>query len=237
MKVSVPETESSVNAKIVIAVLPNFRFSDNPKRKFKSCVRATPRFRSSENGAKTIENGAETKHLNSTRTARPPKWPGSSSRIQMLKSSRFIVPGIAFSVKAPARTQFGPSTCVRDFHHQNMLSLPLITKFTYANSVRAGPAPPRPGCTFSSTSAPGPGFTISGTLPIWSGTLGRTLPPAARTPCWFSCVGTLLSTPTSPNHRACRQDRRARKLGVSSTPNANESKHACMHADALSRKE
>ena len=40
-----------------------------------------------ENGAKTIENAAETKHLNSTRTARPPKGPGSSSRIQMLKSS------------------------------------------------------------------------------------------------------------------------------------------------------
>ena len=32
----------------------------------------------------SIENGAETKHLNSTRTARPPKGPGSSSRIQML---------------------------------------------------------------------------------------------------------------------------------------------------------
>ena len=31
--------------------------------------------------------GAETKHLNSTRTARPPKGPGSSSRIQILKSS------------------------------------------------------------------------------------------------------------------------------------------------------
>ena len=28
-----------------------------------------------------IENGAETKHSNSTRTARPPKGPGSSSRI------------------------------------------------------------------------------------------------------------------------------------------------------------
>ena len=40
-----------------------------------------------ENHARTIENGAETKHLNSTRTARPPKGPGSSSRIQMLKSS------------------------------------------------------------------------------------------------------------------------------------------------------
>ena len=40
-----------------------------------------------ENGAETTENGAETKHLNSTRTARPPKGPGSSSRIQMLKSS------------------------------------------------------------------------------------------------------------------------------------------------------
>ena len=39
-----------------------------------------------ENDAETIENGAETKHLNSTRTARPPKGPGSSSRIQMLKS-------------------------------------------------------------------------------------------------------------------------------------------------------
>ena len=38
-----------------------------------------------ENAAETIENGAETKHLNSTRTARPPKGPGSSSRIQMLK--------------------------------------------------------------------------------------------------------------------------------------------------------
>ena len=37
--------------------------------------------------AGTIENGAETKHLNSTRTARPPKGPGSSSRIQMLKSN------------------------------------------------------------------------------------------------------------------------------------------------------
>ena len=35
----------------------------------------------------SIENGAETKHLNSTRTARPPQGPGSSSRIQMLKSS------------------------------------------------------------------------------------------------------------------------------------------------------
>ena len=42
-----------------------------------------------ENGAKTIENAAETKHLYSTRTARPPKGPGSSSRIQMLKSSLF----------------------------------------------------------------------------------------------------------------------------------------------------
>ena len=41
-----------------------------------------------ENDAETIENGAETKHLHSTRTARPPKGPGSSSRIQMLKSSR-----------------------------------------------------------------------------------------------------------------------------------------------------
>ena len=41
-----------------------------------------------ENGAKTIENTAETTHLNSTRTARPPKGPGSSSRIQMLKSSK-----------------------------------------------------------------------------------------------------------------------------------------------------
>ena len=40
-----------------------------------------------QNGAETTENGAETKHLNSTRTARPPKGPGSSSRIQMLKSS------------------------------------------------------------------------------------------------------------------------------------------------------
>ena len=38
-------------------------------------------------GTVSIENGAETKHLNSTRTARPPKGPGSSSRIQMLKSS------------------------------------------------------------------------------------------------------------------------------------------------------
>ena len=36
------------------------------------------------------ENGAETKHLNSTRTARPPKGPGSWSRIQMLKSSVFV---------------------------------------------------------------------------------------------------------------------------------------------------
>ena len=35
----------------------------------------------------SIDNGAETKHLNSTRTARPPKGPGSSSRIQMLQSS------------------------------------------------------------------------------------------------------------------------------------------------------
>ena len=34
----------------------------------------------------SIENGAEPKHLNSTRTARPPKGPGSSSRIQILKS-------------------------------------------------------------------------------------------------------------------------------------------------------
>ena len=42
-----------------------------------------------ENGAETIENDAETKHLNSTRTARPPKGPGSSSRIQMLKSSLY----------------------------------------------------------------------------------------------------------------------------------------------------
>ena len=33
------------------------------------------------------QNGAEMKHLNSTRTARPPKGPDSSSRIQMLKSS------------------------------------------------------------------------------------------------------------------------------------------------------
>ena len=41
-----------------------------------------------ENDAETIENGAETKHLNSTRTARPPKGPGSSSRIQMLKSNK-----------------------------------------------------------------------------------------------------------------------------------------------------
>ena len=44
-----------------------------------------------ENDAETIENGAETKHLNSTRTARPPKGPGSSSRIQMLKSSMVIL--------------------------------------------------------------------------------------------------------------------------------------------------
>ena len=43
-----------------------------------------------ENNAETTENGAETKHLNSTRTARPPKGPGSSSRIQMLKSSLCI---------------------------------------------------------------------------------------------------------------------------------------------------
>ena len=34
----------------------------------------------------SIENAAETKYLNSTRIARPPKGPGSSSRIQMLKS-------------------------------------------------------------------------------------------------------------------------------------------------------
>ena len=32
-----------------------------------------------------IKNGAETKHLNSTRTARPFEGPGSSSRIQMLR--------------------------------------------------------------------------------------------------------------------------------------------------------
>ena len=38
-------------------------------------------------GALSIENSAETKHLNSTRTAKPPKGPGSSNRIQMLKSS------------------------------------------------------------------------------------------------------------------------------------------------------
>ena len=44
-----------------------------------------------ENGAEMIENGAETKHLNSTRTARPPKGPGSSSRIQMLKSSPIYI--------------------------------------------------------------------------------------------------------------------------------------------------
>ena len=37
-------------------------------------------------GVVSIENGAETKHLNSTGTARHPKGPGSSSRIQMLKS-------------------------------------------------------------------------------------------------------------------------------------------------------
>ena len=43
-----------------------------------------------ENDAETIQNGAETKHLNSTRTARPPKGLGSSSRSQMLKSSRNI---------------------------------------------------------------------------------------------------------------------------------------------------
>ena len=35
--------------------------------------------------------GAEAKHLNSTRTARPPKGPGSSSRIQMLKSSYSLI--------------------------------------------------------------------------------------------------------------------------------------------------
>ena len=46
----------------------------------------------SKTAPKTIENGAETKHLNSTRTARPPKGPGSSSRIQMLKSSDYLTP-------------------------------------------------------------------------------------------------------------------------------------------------
>ena len=46
-----------------------------------------------KNGAETTENGAETKHLNSTRTARPPKGPGSSSRIQMLKSSCHVLTG------------------------------------------------------------------------------------------------------------------------------------------------
>ena len=41
-------------------------------------------------GAVSIENGAETKHLNSTRTAKPPKGPGSSSRIQMLQEKKPI---------------------------------------------------------------------------------------------------------------------------------------------------
>ena len=45
------------------------------------------------------------------------------------------------------------------------------------------------------------------------------------TPCSFSCVCTLLSIPTSPNYRACRQDCDARKIGVSSTPNANVHHH------------
>ena len=53
------------------------------------------------NGAKTIENGATIKYLNSTRTARPPKGLGSSSRIQMLKSSlrQFVSPKCPTSAK------------------------------------------------------------------------------------------------------------------------------------------
>ena len=38
-----------------------------------------------KHGAEMIEHGAETKRLNSTRTARPFGGPGSSSRIQMLR--------------------------------------------------------------------------------------------------------------------------------------------------------
>ena len=69
-----------------------------------------------ENGAETIENGAETKHLNSTRTARPPKGPGSSSRIQMLKSSRLRKPiKICQKITRIARnsTIFGPNKSSR----------------------------------------------------------------------------------------------------------------------------
>ena len=40
-----------------------------------------------ENDTESIESGAETKHLNLTRTARPPRGPGSSNRIQILRSS------------------------------------------------------------------------------------------------------------------------------------------------------
>ena len=43
-------------------------------------------FRSSRHRFRS-ENGAETKHLNSTRTARPPKGPGSSNQLQKLKSN------------------------------------------------------------------------------------------------------------------------------------------------------
>ena len=40
-----------------------------------------------ENAAETMENGAETKHLNSTRTARPPRaWQFES--IQIVRSSK-----------------------------------------------------------------------------------------------------------------------------------------------------
>ena len=49
-------------------------------------------------GGVSIEHGAETKHLNSTETARPPKGPGRSSRIQMLKSS-----SAAFDRGGPSR--------------------------------------------------------------------------------------------------------------------------------------